>query len=221
MRAQRYSKANMRKNGVPLTLYSGENDRKIECKLEDEPSTRAFYDLTVREVSIDIYFFPMLDKDFNIIRGGMIGEMYYKNETYEVLLQSARPEYSSGGLTGNIVSINTYIDIGVFVPHFDEIGTPIGNPEFLPRYTNIPCFYTDQNKDSRQVEGGIDQYTVVKLQFPQKYNVAIKDKIIAKNRNGYIKYLEVVSIGGFGLEGVWEIQCKIFNSKEDFENENA
>ena len=210
----------MRKNGIPLTLYSLETGKKIECKLEDEPSTRAFYDLTVREVSIDIYFFPMLDKDFSNIKGGMIGVMYYNGVPYDILLQSVRPEQNTGGLTGNIVNINTRLSIGKFGSEYDEVGTPIGK-KFIVEYDNVPCFYTDQNKEGRQLEGGTDLYTIVELQIQQKYPIAIKDKIIAKNQNGYINYLEVVSISGFGLQGIWEMQCKIFNNREDFERADA
>lgn len=208
----------MRRNGIPLTLYSDILKRDIECRLEDEPSTRAFYDLTVREVSIDIYFFPMLDEDFLQIKGGQIGKMYYLEKEYEILLQSVRPEQSTNGLTGNIVNINTKIDIGSIGRELDEIGTPVGDASFIPTYKDVPCFYTDQNKEGRQLEGGTDQYTIVKLQIPQKYSVAVKDKVIARNKNGFINYLEVVSVGGFGLEGIWELQCKIFNNKEDFIN---
>jgi len=208
----------MRRNGIPLSLFSDKLNRNVECRLEDEPSTRAFYDLTVREVSIDIYFFPTRDDDFLNIKGGMVGKMYYQGSEYEILLQSVRPEQSTDGLTGNIVNVNTKIDIGSIVSEFDDVGTPIGDAKFEPRYEQVPCFYTDQNKEGRQLEGGTDQYTIVKLQIPQKYKVAVKDKIVAKNKNGYVNYLEVVSVGGFGLEGIWELQCKIFNNKEDFEN---
>lgn len=210
----------MRKNGIPLTLYCLETKKTIECKLEDEPSTRAFYDLTVREVSIDIYFFPMHDEDFNKIKGGMIGKMYYNGNPYDILLQSVRPEQNTGGLTGNIVNINTKLSIGELGAQYDEVGTPIGR-SFVSRYDDVPCFYTDQNKEGRQLEGGTDLYTIVELQIPQKYSIAIKDKIIATNQNGYINYLEVVSISGFGLQGIWEMQCKIFNNKEDFERADA
>lgn len=201
-----YSTMYQKANGFPVTILSKPENKKAYFSMK--PTTRAAYDLSMRENSID----GIITMD-NIATELKPGNIFYLDmePTSKYIIQSCslweqQPE------TRNINSVKCNCKISIQRKGFATDESE--EEEWLDIYKDIDGFISETLKDSKNFNAGLEIATLKVVQIPQIdidnkfYEVIEGDRIVVtslldSNRKQLV-YAE--SIDSFGVQGIIRIQ---------------
>lgn len=210
--ATMYQKA----NGFPVTILAKPNNKKGYLSMK--PTTRAAYDLSMRENSID----GIITVD-DITTQIQAGDVFFLNTdpTNIYIIQTCSYwEQQPDTRNINAIKVNCLVNIQRY-GFKDETST---KEEWYDVYQNVYGFISEVLKDSKNFNAGMEIATVKSVQIPKldinknMYMVQENDRILVSNLldlNYKIK-IQVESMDSFGVQGVIRLQ-----GTQDIRNDNG
>lgn len=210
--ATMYQKA----NGFPVTILAKPNNKKGYLSMK--PTTRAAYDLSMRENSID----GIITVD-DITTQIQAGDVFFLNTdpTNIYIIQTCSYwEQQPDTRNINAIKVNCLVNIQRY-GFKDETST---KEEWYDVYQNVYGFISEVLKDSKNFNAGMEIATVKSVQIPKldinknMYMVQENDRILVSNLldlNYKIK-IQIESMDSFGVQGVIRLQ-----GTQDIRNDNG
>lgn len=210
--ATMYQKA----NGFPVTILAKPNNKKGYLSMK--PTTRAAYDLSMRENSID----GIITVD-DITTQIQAGDVFFLNTdpTNIYIIQTCSYwEQQPDTRNINAIKVNCLVNIQRY-GFKDETST---KEEWYDVYQNVYGFISEVLKDSKNFNAGMEIATVKSVQIPKldinknMYMVQENDRILVSNLldlNYKIK-IQIESVDSFGVQGVIRLQ-----GTQDIRNDNG
>lgn len=210
--ATMYQKA----NGFPVTILAKPNNKKGYLSMK--PTTRAAYDLSMRENSID----GIITVD-DITTQIQAGDVFFLNTdpTNIYIIQTCSYwEQQPDTRNINAIKVNCLVNIQRY-GFKDETST---KEEWYDVYQNVYGFISEVLKDSKNFNAGMEIATVKSVQIPKldinknMYMVQENDRILVSNLldlNYKIK-IQIESMDSFGVQGVIRLQ-----GTQDMRNDNG
>lgn len=210
--ATMYQKA----NGFPVTILAKPNNKKGYLSMK--PTTRAAYDLSMRENSID----GIITVD-DITTQIQAGDVFFLNTdpTNIYIIQTCSYwEQQPDTRNINAIKVNCLVNIQRY-GFKDETST---KEEWYDVYQNVYGFISEVLKDSKNFNAGMEIATVKSVQIPKldinknMYMVQENDRILVSNLldlNYKIK-IQIESMDSFGAQGVIRLQ-----GTQDIRNDNG
>lgn len=210
--ATMYQKA----NGFPVTILAKPNNKKGYLSMK--PTTRAAYDLSMRENSID----GIITVD-DITTQIQAGDVFFLNTdpTNIYIIQTCSYwEQQPDTRNINAIKVNCLVNIQRY-GFKDETST---KEEWYDVYQNVYGFISEVLKDSKNFNAGMEIATVKSVQIPKldinknMYMIQENDRILVSNLldlNYKIK-IQIESMDSFGVQGVIRLQ-----GTQDIRNDNG
>lgn len=210
--ATMYQKA----NGFPVTILAKPNNKKGYLSMK--PTTRAAYDLSMRENSID----GIITVD-DITTQIQAGDVFFLNtDPTNIYIIQTCSYWEQQPDTRNINAIKANCLVNIQRYGFkDETST---KEEWYDVYQNVYGFISEVLKDSKNFNAGMEIATVKSVQIPKldinknMYMVQENDRILVSNLldlNYKIK-IQIESMDSFGVQGVIRLQ-----GTQDIRNDNG
>lgn len=200
--ATMYQKA----NGFPLTILSKPENKK--AYLSFKPTTRAAYDLSMRENSIDgIITMDNIESDLKA------GKLFFidKDPSGIYIIQTCS-FWEQQPDTRNINAIKTNCKIEIQRYGFkDELSN---KEEWYTIYSNIYGFVSELLKDSKNFNAGMEVATLKSVQLSKfdlddnMYEISETDRIVVTSLQNINQKMNIIaeSIDSFGVQGIIRIQ---------------
>lgn len=210
--ATMYQKA----NGFPVTILAKPNNKKGYLSMK--PTTRAAYDLSMRENSID----GIITVD-DITTQIQAGDVFFLNtDPINIYIIQTCSYWEQQPDTRNInaIKVNCLVNIQRY-GFKDETST---KEEWYDVYQNVYGFISEVLKDSKNFNAGMEIATVKSVQIPKldinknMYMIQENDRILVSNLldlNYKIK-IQIESMDSFGVQGVIRLQ-----GTQDIRNDNG
>ena len=210
--ATMYQKA----NGFPVTILAKPNNKKGYLSMK--PTTRAAYDLSMRENSID----GIITVD-DITTQIQAGDVFFLNTdpTNIYIIQTCSYwEQQPDTRNINAIKVNCLVNIQRY-GFKDETST---KEEWYDVYQNVYGFISEVLKDSKNFNAGMEIATVKSVQIPKldinknMYMIQENDRILVSNLldlNYKIK-IQIESMDSFGVQGIIRLQ-----GTQDMRNDNG
>lgn len=210
--ATMYQKA----NGFPVTILAKPNNKKGYLSMK--PTTRAAYDLSMRENSID----GIITVD-DITTQIQAGDVFFLNtDPTNIYIIQTCSYWEQQPDTRNINAIKANCLVNIQRYGFkDETST---KEEWYDVYQNVYGFISEVLKDSKNFNAGMEIATVKSVQIPKldinknMYMIQENDRILVSNLldlNYKIK-IQIESMDSFGVQGVIRLQ-----GTQDMRNDNG
>lgn len=200
-----YSEKYQRANGFPVTILSKPNNFKAFLSLK--PTTRAAYDLSMREDSID----GIITLN-NVQRNLKAGQEFYINTApNDIYIIQTCSYWEQQPNTRNINAVRSNCIVSIQRYGFkDETST---KEEWYDLYTDIDGYISETLKESKNFDAGFEVDTWKNVQIPQFniddefYDVKERDRIVVYSRLDKNRKLEIYaeSVDMFGVNGVIRI----------------
>lgn len=197
-----YSEKYQKVNGFPVTILSKPNN--LKAYLSMKPTTRAAYDLSMRENSID----GIMTLD-NVQKNLKAGQRFYINTNPNNLYIIQTCSYwEQQPNTRNINAVRSNCIVSIQRYGFKDETSE--KEEWYDLYTNIDGYISETLKDSKNFDAGFEVDTWKTVQIPQFdinnnfYEVKETDRLIVANRLDKNRYVEVYaeSVDMFGINGI-------------------
>jgi hypothetical protein len=200
-----YSKLYQIANGFPVTILSNPENKKAYLSMK--PTTRAAYDMSMRENSID-GIITMKDK-FDL----KAGNMFYLDEepTGIYILQSCCLwEQQPDSRNVNAIKTNCFIDIQRY-GYKDETSEI---EEWYNVHENVRANISETLSDSKNFNAGFEVTTYKIVQIPRFdidnnfYDVQENDRVVVTNLANLElnAKIQIESLDNFGIDGIIRIQ---------------
>lgn len=200
-----YSEKYQRANGFPVTILSKPNNFKAFLSLK--PTTRAAYDLSMREDSIDgIITLNNVQKN---LKAGQ--EFYINTAPNDVYIIQTCSYWEQQPNTRNINAVRSNCIVSIQRYGFKDDTSE--KEEWYDLYNNIDGYISETLKESKNFDAGFEVDTWKNIQIPQFnidgkfYDVKERDRIVVYSRLDKSRKLEVYaeSVDMFGINGVIRI----------------
>lgn len=210
--ATMYQKA----NGFPVTILAKPNNKKGYLSMK--PTTRAAYDLSMRENSIDGII--TVDDITTQIQAGNVFFLNTDPTNIYIIQTCSYWEQQPDTRNINAIKVNCLVNIQRY-GFKDETST---KEEWYDVYQNVYGFISEVLKDSKNFNAGMEIATVKSVQIPKldinknMYMVQENDRILVSNLldlNYKIK-IQIESMDSFGVQGVIRLQ-----GTQDIRNDNG
>ena len=210
--ATMYQKA----NGFPVTILAKPNNKKGYLSMK--PTTRAAYDLSMRQNSIDAII--TVDDITTQIQAGDV--LFLNTDPTNIYIIQTCSYWEQQPDTRNInaIKVNCLVNIQRY-GFKDETPT---KEEWYDVYQNVYGFISEVLKDSKNFNAGMEIATVKSVQIPKldinknMYMVQENDRIVVSSLldlNYKIK-IQIESMDSFGVQGVIRLQ-----GTQDIRNDNG
>lgn len=200
-----YSEKYQRTNGFPVTILSRPNNFKAFLSMK--PTTRAAYDLSMRENSIDGII--TLDKVQKNLKAGQ--RFYINTDRDNLYIIQTCSYWEQQPNTRNINAVRSNCTVSVQRYGFKNEDSV--EEEWYDLYTDIDGYISETLKESKNFDAGFEVDTWKNIQIPQfdidnkYYDVKETDRFIVKGRLRKEPILEVYaeSVDMFGIDGIIRI----------------
>lgn len=200
-----YSEMYQRINGFEVTILSNPTNKKAFLSMK--PTTRAAYDLSMRENSVD----GIITMD-NIKSDLKAGNLFYINEDpSNIYIIQSCSYWEQQPNTRNINAVRTNCMVDILRLGYSE---DTGDNAWIKVYEGINGFISELLKDSKNFNSGFEVATVKSVQIPKididgkVRSLSENDRIVVKNLsyNTLECLIQVESVDNFGVEGVVRLQ---------------
>ena len=196
-----YAHLYQKMQGFRVKIFTAEKDVYLDGSLSLKPSTRSTYDIAMRDATIDGLL--TMDKIEELKPGQIFYRLEMPSELF--IIQSVNKfEFQKQTRNINAVKQNSFITIQR--KDYDEI---LNKEIYKDIYSNLISFVTMQNKDEKNFAAGIEDNTMVQIQFPKidlqdnVYDIKVEDRIILTDISRKIsKKVKIESVNMFGVPGV-------------------
>lgn len=201
-----YSKMYQIANGFPVTVLSKPNNKKAYFSMK--PTTRAAYDLSMRENSIDGII--TMKESFNLKAGNVF---YIDTDPLGLYIIQSCSYWEQQPDTRNINAVKS--NCKVTIQRFGFRDKTSIKEEWYDIHTDVYGFISETLKDSKNFNAGLEVNTLKTIQIPRIdidekfYDVMENDRIIVTNLLNKEQKMEahVESVDSFGVQGIIRMQC--------------
>lgn len=201
-----YSELYQKANGFPITIFSKPYNKKGYLSMK--PTTRAAYDLSMRENSIDGII--TLDNIQKELKAGMVFSIDTEPESKYIIQTYSYWEQQPNTRNINAVRCNCYITVQRY--GFKDSNST--EEEWYEVYKDINGFVSETLKEGKNFNAGVEVNTWKVVQIPKFdideniYDIKETDRVLVRgllNSDRYMK-INLESVDAFGINGVIRMQ---------------
>lgn len=211
-----YSTMYQKANGFPVTILAKPNNKKGYLSMN--PTTRAAYDLSMRENSIDGLM--TVDDIATQLQAGDVFFLDTDPASLYIIQTCSYWEQQPDTRNINAVKVNCLVNVQKY-GFKDETSI---KEEWYDVYENIYGFVSEVLKDSKNFNAGMEIATVKSIQIPkinidkEMYIIQENDRVIVTSLldKRYKEKVQIESVDSFGVQGVIRMQ-----GTQDMRNDNG